>query len=106
VLSKTRFDTTADTFSAEDLNIRLGMSYVLNRQPTVTHTRADGSTFVEKVNPVYFSIAPYLGLGVAVGPPIGPQAATTATATPPAVPKDDSGVRVSPNVGLNLKLHF
>ena len=107
VLSKTRFDTDTGTFSAEDLNVRLGMSYVLNRKPTLTRTRSDGTTYVEKINPVNFSIAPYVGLGVAVGPPIGPQAAaTTATATPVAVPKDEGGLRLNPNLGLKLRLDF
>jgi Domain of unknown function (DUF4157) len=105
VLSKTRFDT--GTFSAEDLNIRLGMSYVLNRKPTLTRTSSDGTTYVEKINPVTFSIAPYLGLGVTVGPPIAPQPSAAATPTPAAVPKDEhAGLKLNPNLGVKLRFDF
>ena len=104
VLSKTRFD--AGTFSGEDLNIRLGMSYVLNRKPTVTRTTADGTTFVEKVNPVNFSIAPYLGLGVAVGSPSAAQAPASTAAPPAAAPKDDGGVKFNPGLGVKVRLDF
>ena len=105
VLSKTKFDT--GTFSAEDLNIRLGMSYVLNRKPTLTRTSPDGTTYVEKINPVTFSIAPYVGLGVTTGTPIAPQAGAAATATPTAVPKEEhAGLKINPNVGLKLRFDF
>ncbi len=109
VLSKTRFE--GGDFSAEDLNVRLGMSYVLNRKPTVTRTRDDGTTYVEKVNPVNFSIAPYLGLGARVGPPITPQTAPgaiapAATATQAGMPKDEGKLKLSPNVGFKLRIDF
>jgi len=104
VLSKTRFDT--GTFSAEDLNVRLGMSYVLNRKPTLTRTSSDGTTYVDKINPVTFSIAPYVGLGVTVGTPPTPQVPGTATATP-AVPKDEhAGLKLNPNLGVKLRFDF
>ena len=108
VLAKTKFDTSTDTgtFSAADLNIRLGMSYVLNRKPTLTRTSTDGTTSVQKVDPVYFSIAPYLGLDVAVGPPIAPQAAAAATPAPTTVPNDGGGLKLNPNLGLKLRLDF
>ena len=104
VLSKTKFDT--GTFSAEDLNIRLGMSYVLNRKPTLTRTSSDGTTYVEKINPVTFSIAPYLGLGVTVATPTAPHVPVAAAATP-AVPKDEPAtLKLNPNLGVKLRFDF
>ena len=105
VLSKTRFDT--GTFSAEDLNIRLGMSYVLNRKPTLTRTSSDGTTYIEKINPITFSIAPYFGLGVTVTTPTAAQAPAAAAATPAAVPKEEhAGLKLNPNLGVKLRFDF
>jgi hypothetical protein len=105
VLSKTRFE--GNEFSAEELNVKLGMSYVLNRSPTVTRTRADGTTYVEKVNPVNFSIAPYLGLGATVGPPITPQTAPASAPPAAAMPREDEGkLKLNPNVGVKLRIDF
>jgi uncharacterized protein DUF4157 len=104
VLSKTKFD--AGTFSAEDLNIRLGMSYVLNRKPTLTRTSSDGTTYVEKINPMTFSIAPYLGLGVTVASPTASQIPAAAAATP-AAPKDEPAtLKLNPNLGVKLRFDF
>jgi hypothetical protein len=104
VLSKTRLE--GGDFSAEELNIKLGMSYVLNRKPTVTRTTDDGRTYVEKVNPVNFSIAPYLGLAATVGPPITPQTAPVSPPTAAGMPKDEGKLKLSPNVGVKLRIDF
>jgi hypothetical protein len=82
------------------------MSYVLNRKPTLTRTSSDGTTYVEKINPMTFSIAPYLGLGVTVASPTASQIPAAAAATP-AAPKDEPAtLKLNPNLGVKLRFDF
>jgi hypothetical protein len=66
-------------FSPEELNLKIGLSYTLNRRPTVISHQPDGSMTTKKVDPLSLSLTLDGGLGIGKVPMGGPHVAPAAS---------------------------
>jgi len=85
VLAKSKLDSS--NFKPEELNLKVGLSYSLSRQATITTFNGDGTTTQKKVDPLNLSLSLSGGVDVMPQPHGG-------------------GAKVAPSAALTFKIDF